>query len=226
MAKNRLVDTIFWEDNYTANLDPIEKLLFLYFLTNSSTSICGAYQITIKKIAVETGIDKDMAEKIISRFQKDQKMFYQDGWLGIKNFIKHQNQRSPQIKKGIEAELEEVPESLKTLILQQTEGIDTLSHLIQSNSIQLKRGETNPSTPSEINKLFFQKQGEYQNLVNLYSTGKDPETTKKEFTKFILYWTEPNKSGTKVKWEQQPTFDVKRRLITWFSKSWNNNSTK
>ena len=68
MAKNRLIDTIFWEDNYTANLDPIEKLLFLYFLTNSSTSICGIYQVTLKKIAVETGIDREMVEKILKRF--------------------------------------------------------------------------------------------------------------------------------------------------------------
>ena len=148
MAKNRLVDTIFWEDNYTANLDPIEKLMFLYFLTNSSTSICGAYQITIKKIAVETGIDKDMVEKVLARFEKDGKVFYREGWIGIKNFIKHQNQRSPKIKKGIELYLEEVPENIKTLILNKTEGIDTLSHSNSNSNSNL-----NTNSKSNINIL-------------------------------------------------------------------------
>ena len=126
MAKNRLVNTVFWEDNYTANLDPIEKLMFLYFLTNGSTNISGIYQITLKKIAVETGIDKEMVEKIIKRFEGDGKVFYRDGWLGIRNFIKHQNQNSPKVKKGIEIEMERVPEEMKDAL--SGKGIDTLSH--------------------------------------------------------------------------------------------------
>lgn len=130
-----MVDTIFWEDYYTANLDPIEKLLFLYFLTNSSTSICGVYQITIKKIAVETGIDKDMVEKIMGRFERDNKIFYEEGWVAIKNFIKHQNQKSPKIKKGIKSELENSPKKLKDLILQEIKGIDTLSHTNTNTNI-------------------------------------------------------------------------------------------
>ena len=37
MAKTRIINTRFWIDDYTSNLDPIEKLLFLYFLTNTAT---------------------------------------------------------------------------------------------------------------------------------------------------------------------------------------------
>ncbi len=32
---------------------------------------------------------------------------------------------------------------------------------------------------------------------------------------FISYWTEPNRSNTKLRYELQPTFDIKRRLATW-----------
>ena len=32
---------------------------------------------------------------------------------------------------------------------------------------------------------------------------------------FYNYWSEPNKSNTKMKWELQQTFDIKRRLVTW-----------
>ena len=88
MSKNRYVNTIFWEDDYTANLDPSEKLLFLYLLTNSCTNIAGVYQITPKRIACDTGLDRDMVLKIIDRFQDDNKVLYSNGWMIIKNFIK------------------------------------------------------------------------------------------------------------------------------------------
>jgi hypothetical protein len=135
-----MVNTRFWDDDYTSNLDPIEKLLFLYFLTNTSTNICGVYEIPLKKIANETGIDKEMVLKIINRFSKDFKIFYKDGWAVVRNFIKHQNQKSPKVQKGIEIELENAPEHIKELL--KLKGIDTLSH---SNT------NTNSNTNSNIN---------------------------------------------------------------------------
>lgn len=40
-----------------------------------------------------------------------------------------------------------------------------------------------------------------------------------ELKKFFTYWTEPNGSGTKQRWQMQATFEVKRRLYTWLSKA-------
>lgn len=39
--------------------------------------------------------------------------------------------------------------------------------------------------------------------------------TKEMLRAFADYWTEPNKSKTKMKFELQPTWDVERRLKTW-----------
>lgn len=41
---------------------------------------------------------------------------------------------------------------------------------------------------------------------------------------FCDYWTESNKSGTKMKWELQKTWDTKRRLKRWFDNQnkWSN----
>lgn len=47
-----------------------------------------------------------------------------------------------------------------------------------------------------------------------------------EVEKFCSYWTEPNKSKTKIRWELQPTFDIYRRLGTWFRNNDNFNKTK
>ena len=45
---------------------------------------------------------------------------------------------------------------------------------------------------------------------------------------FISYWTEPNKSGTKMKFEMESTFDIKRRLTRWAKndKNWNKKESK
>lgn len=109
MAKNRLINTRFWDDPFIAELDPTEKLLFLYAITNPLTDLCGAYEITLKRIAMDTGIDRDMIVKIFDRFRQADKVRYENGWVIIKNFAKHQR-KNPSIEKGIERSLSECPE--------------------------------------------------------------------------------------------------------------------
>ena len=38
---------------------------------------------------------------------------------------------------------------------------------------------------------------------------------------FYEYWTEPNKSKTKMRFELQPTFDINRRLARWARNNYN-----
>ena len=116
MSKQRYINTVFWDDDYISNLDPSEKLLFIYLITNPCTTICGIYQVPIKRMALDTGIEMSMCNKILSRFQKDDKVLYRDGWIAIRNFIKHQNEKSPKVKIGIINELEKVPRDLKKWI--------------------------------------------------------------------------------------------------------------
>ena len=40
--------------------------------------------------------------------------------------------------------------------------------------------------------------------------------------KFFNYWTEPNRSKSKMKFELQQTFDISRRLITWSNNNFEN----
>ncbi len=130
MAKSRMINTRFWIDDYIGNLDPIEKLLFLYFLTNPCTDISGVYEIPLKTVAIDTGIEKEMVLKILKRFQKDKKIFFEDGWVVIKNFAKHQNLKNPKIVAGIEMGLSKAPKSITDKL---SISNDKLSHL-NSNS--------------------------------------------------------------------------------------------
>lgn len=61
------------------------------------------------------------------------------------------------------------------------------------------------------------KGNEYAAIIGAFERKGVPRSVaEREITKFLSYWTEPNKSGSKQRWELQPTFDVRRRLVTWF----------
>jgi hypothetical protein len=116
MAKNRLINTKFWTDGYILELDPAEKLLFMYLFTNSHTNICGTYELSIRLIVAETGFDTKMVEKILKRFEEDDKFYYIDGWIYVKNFVRHQSTQSPTVKKGIISEYSLVPAKIRNKI--------------------------------------------------------------------------------------------------------------
>lgn len=89
---------------------------------------------------------------------------------------------------------------------------------IEESSIEQYRIEENKITPAQEAKSFFEGNIDdiYQEMKSKLSLSDN--LLKSEFQKFILYWTEKNKSGTKQRWEQQSTFEVKRRLATWLGK--------
>lgn len=133
MAKQRIINTRFWDDTYISELDPIEKLLFLYLITNPATEICGVYELPIKIMAVQTGIDKDMVIKVLKRFEKDKKMVHQDGWVVITNFSKHQT-TNPSVQKGIERSLSEIPHKIRLIY----DNIQSGYSLSQSGTLKPK----------------------------------------------------------------------------------------
>jgi hypothetical protein len=112
MAVKRPISTSFWKDSYIDELAPVEKLLFLYLLSNPNTSIAGIYEIRMKEIIFDTGISKEHVEEILKKFQKDNKIFYEKNWLVMQNWVKHQAV-NPSVKAGISRVLDELPKWLR-----------------------------------------------------------------------------------------------------------------
>ena len=82
-----------------------------------------------------------------------------------------------------------------------------------------KNREGHALTPVEINKFFFEGKEPYHSMRQEFLQRGVPENIlDRELTKFVAYWTEKNKSGTRERWEMQATFDVKRRLSFWLSR--------
>ena len=124
MAKTRMVNTRFWSDNFISELNPLDRYLFLYLLTNEHTNISGIYELPLKAMSFETGIEIDMLKKMIRRLYG--KVFYIEGWVCIKNFQKHQSTTSTTVKRGIEVEMAKIPLKIKEMI-DKVYPIDTLS---------------------------------------------------------------------------------------------------
>lgn len=84
------------------------------------------------------------------------------------------------------------------------------------------RSEPREETPGDFAKRFFGRDEEaIGEIISelIEKTGAPEEALTKEIQKFMLYWTEPNKSGTKERWQTEKTFEVRRRLYTWLSRA-------
>ncbi len=138
--KTRMINTKFWNDGWVRKINPLDRYLFLYLLSNEHTNISGIYELPLGTIAFETGIDERDLEK--SMFPKlEPKVIYFQGWVILSNFVKHQNQKSPKIRTGIKVNLENVPEIVMKKAIRYGYPINTLSH---SNS------NLNPNLNSNI----------------------------------------------------------------------------
>jgi len=109
MAKQRVVNTKFWSDNWVREkLNQLDRYLFLYFLTNEHTRISGIYELPMSSLSFETGFSRDeLIGTLLPRLEP--KIIVFEGWVIMPNFLKHQNINNPKIKAAVENEMEDVP---------------------------------------------------------------------------------------------------------------------
>lgn len=146
MSKQRYLDTKFWSDGYVSKLDPVEKLLFVYLMTNERTNLAGIYELPPKYMAVETGIEISMLENMLSRFERDGKMVRFEGYVRMTNTIKHQNLNNANIRSGVVRIVEGLSTRVfKGLKVDEDDSYMSLgesSHLIKLNLIKSNSIET------------------------------------------------------------------------------------
>lgn len=211
MAKQRIVNTRFWNDTFISSLDPIEKLLFIYFITNEHTNICGIYELPLKIAAIETGIDESMFKKILPRLKP--KLFYIDGWVCAVNFPKHQAKDNPKIKKGIENEMMAIPKDILEKCIGYGYPIYGSSHLnsnLNSNSNINTSTKDDPVIEDKIDPVDIQLSIHLRDLIheNLPTT-KEPNLN--EWAKHIRLMRERDNRSTEqiryvIDWSQKDNF--------------------
>ncbi len=73
-------------------------------------------------------------------------------------------------------------------------------------------------TPKEIAREFFNSDNHDLYCDLLVQAGIPEDIARRELRKFVECWTEKNGAGTKQRWEMENTFEIERRLKTWFSR--------
>lgn len=136
--KLRSVNTYFWDDDYIQKLDPSQKLLFLYLLTNPLTNLIGVYEISLRRIGFDTGFDKDTLANMLNRFAADRKIYYESNYIIFANFLKNQRFNA-NMQKGADQRIDLLPDEIKRFILgKDLKGFETIRNPSESFGIVRK----------------------------------------------------------------------------------------
>lgn len=199
MAK-RFIDTELFEDPWFMDLSKDAKLLWIYCITNCNHA--GIIKINKKLIQYKTGIktfetvSKDLTNSLIK--------LSDDKWF-IPKFFKYQYPNYPE--KTFRAADSAVDELRKYNLWDEKNNCILNTYL--SVSKDLAKSASNSNGKGNGNSINKRKEIFKKEIALLVEFPADMRN------EFIDYWTEPNKSKTKMRFEMQTTWDSKLRLKTW-----------
>ena len=105
MAIYRNVSLTFWEDNKIVDdFTSEDRYFWLYLLTNPHTNLIGCYEVSIKQMSNETGLEISKIEELLIKFESvHEVIFYSKGTkeILIKNWHKYNWTKSEKLKKPI-----------------------------------------------------------------------------------------------------------------------------
>ena len=178
------------------------------------------------------GLVKDIVNELLRRGFFDEGIFKRFGLLTSKGIQKRYTKICTDSKiKNFEIEEEiSLLRSKPTLTTEET--ILTTEESAQRKEKERKEkeriviGADAPKHPPKSIETFEKRETYFYNAIAEY---KDVYPPKEILRPFFDYWREPNKSKSKMKWEQEKTWDLKLRLERWanneFNKKNNQNGT-
>lgn len=128
--KTRVIQTKIWKDNYIGELNRVEKLLFIYLLTNEKVNLCGIYELSDREIKFDLDITEPELQDSKAHLQADGKFIFLNNWVRIINYEKYNTYSGALNETAKERELLLVPKEIQY-------PIDTLSDF--SNSLSNKK---------------------------------------------------------------------------------------
>jgi hypothetical protein len=124
--KTRILHTKIYDDGYVSSLKPLEKLFFIYLLTNENVNIIHCYELPERKALFQTGLDKKTIDKAKAKFHKDGKILFNGDFVYLPNATKYEKYTGVKNEGAKETAKKQLPESVKKwLEALQDRGIDT-----------------------------------------------------------------------------------------------------
>lgn len=87
-----------------------------------------------------------------------------------------------------------------------------------STNVEQKKAEQGKKLTAAKAATLSRKENFYNSLVPFLKTNSGGRYSKDMIRAFFDYWSEMNKSETKMRFEKQPTWEVPKRLATWANK--------
>src|SRR5574343_988321 len=125
MAKLRSINTQLWKDDFVADLEPDANLFFVYLITNPSVTIAGCYQISVREIAFDTGLERDKIRHILAKFEDQGRVLYRDNWIVLPRFLRHQHLNANMLK-AASKELKAAPKWVAETIRSHSKSFGTI----------------------------------------------------------------------------------------------------
>ena len=109
MAIYRTISMTFWTDSkITDNFTPEDKYFYLYLLTNQLTNLPGCYEISVRRMSVDTGYTQETIVKLIERMEKVHNVIRYDPETKevlLLNWGKYNWNGSPKLRKSVEGQI-------------------------------------------------------------------------------------------------------------------------
>lgn len=149
MAAYRKISITFWSDPFVQTLTPEGKYFYLYLMTNTKTSQCGIYEITINHMSFETGYNNATIEKLLKQFQQNGRVKYskETNEIALKNWPKYNLSESPKVKACVSNELKSIknPALIEYLYSINTSSQETKEETKEEKETKPQEAEVWPS---------------------------------------------------------------------------------
>lgn len=188
MDVKRCINVRMWSDSWFEALPPDFKLVWVYLLTNEYTNMLGVYELSLNRIAYDTGIEKETLSKAFEGFAKDSKAFYLfDKWVVLPNFLKNQSLNPNMLKSAMQI-YRNLPKELKEIVLfdgEQTSRLEVVKpfqRLSKGSQTLSNRSETLSKGSQTLSEKEIEKESEIEienirsiNTSLSFSGENDPE---------------------------------------------------
>ena len=221
MSYFRQIHTLIWKDEEFLEYTPEEKILFVYFFSNESTTLSGLYKIPLRVVSFETNIILPKVKTILKKFEDQEKIWYRDGFVFVKNFQKY-NKGGDTVAKAIEKEIDNTVESeIKTVYLRYYP--ENIPYAYPTNTLlQEEKSKEEYSKVKKSIEEFLQLpipesplDADKHPLIALFKQGCDYTPASKEYKNVIdTFGVLKNRYQT----FQELIDDIKRFSIAWTSR--------
>jgi len=163
----------------------------------------GEFTLGAYRISEDTGVPRGTVERIIKTFKNEEQ-------IEVETSNKFSLGRVWKLYQSSEEVSEEQVRNKRGTSEDVTKKIKNIKNE--------REVEQSSPTPAQKSRDFFSSKENLAKQIEFLER-KGITDADSEMRNFVSYWTELNKSGTKQRWELEKTFELSRRVATWFRNS-------